>query len=232
MSNRFHRYELRTFDPDRAHAFYADVLGSTFWGSGIDVTLLPAQAAARGAPAHWLGHIGVTEVTGTSERLLAAGATPLGPPRPPAGHSPVILKDPFGAIVALSTEPADSGMDRVAWHQLNVADESAAFAWYAGFFHWTPLHAMALPFEGGRQQTMTWAGASAAVGAVTNAASLPHVHAHWLFYFRTPDIESALDAARAHGARQLGLFDTAAGVMAPCEDAQGAMFALLQKDRG
>ncbi len=42
-----------------------------------------------------------------------------------------------------------------------------------------------MPHETGEQRT----------SAVTNAASLPHIHAHWLFYFRTNDIDAALAAA-------------------------------------
>src|SRR5678815_2786111 len=80
MVNRFCHYELRTTDVNAARDFYSDLLGWSFWGEGIDVVPLPAQASARGAPPHWLGHIGIDNVAETVGRFVQHGATPLGPP--------------------------------------------------------------------------------------------------------------------------------------------------------
>src|SRR6185295_17780185 len=61
----FARYDLRTTDPGAAR---------------LAVWQLHEQARARGAPAHWLGNVGVTDVDATLRRWLALGAEPLGPP--------------------------------------------------------------------------------------------------------------------------------------------------------
>src|SRR5437879_6532248 len=91
MTSVFCRYDLRTTDPDAARGFYSDVVGLDFTGgpspeepSMLAVWPLHEQARARGAPAHWLGHLGVADVEATarrlveigSERLALAGLTP------------------------------------------------------------------------------------------------------------------------------------------------------------
>ena len=63
---KFCRYVLRTTDVEGASTFYGDLLGARFWADGINVVQLPPAVAARGAPAHWLGYIGVDDVIGTT----------------------------------------------------------------------------------------------------------------------------------------------------------------------
>ena len=85
-SSAFCRYDLRTTDPDGARIFYSEVVGLDFTEapspeepSPIAVWLLHEQARARGAPPHWLGAIGVTDLDATVTRLLALGSERLGP---------------------------------------------------------------------------------------------------------------------------------------------------------
>lgn len=99
----FHHFELRTTDVAAARAFYeAMLLGP------IDalVTELPAIARARGAPAHWLGHLHVADLERAVASFLEAGAERLGPARSCDDGAPIIgLRDPFGAAVALTSRP-------------------------------------------------------------------------------------------------------------------------------
>jgi uncharacterized protein len=96
----FHHFELRTTDLVAARAFYEAVLEGPF---DALLTELPEAAKARGAPAHWLGHLFLPPVERTLERFLAAGATALGPARETDdGHRIIGLRDPFGAVVALT----------------------------------------------------------------------------------------------------------------------------------
>lgn len=96
----FHHYELRTTDLDSARAFYEVVLAGPF---DALLTELPAAARAQGAPAHWLGHLFAGALRQTLATFLAAGATPLGPERETDDNHCVIgLRDPFGAVVALT----------------------------------------------------------------------------------------------------------------------------------
>src|SRR5689334_7631814 len=68
--NRFCAYELRTMDVERARAFYNAIFGPSFFSGGIRIAPLPAAAIARGAAAHWLGHIGVDDVSATTDRFI------------------------------------------------------------------------------------------------------------------------------------------------------------------
>ncbi|MFY0540736.1 VOC family protein [Nannocystis pusilla] len=95
-------YELRTTDPAAARTFYVDAVGLVVaagdarWRLRSDgpelgeFATLPAQAAARGAPAHWLGHLAVADVPAAVQRFVALGASPLGPvqTRPGAPRRP------------------------------------------------------------------------------------------------------------------------------------------------
>jgi predicted enzyme related to lactoylglutathione lyase len=115
---RFFRYELRTRDPDAARVFYEAVLGTEFWSSdSVSASLLPERAAAAGAPSHWLGHIGVRDVEETVDRIVAFGGARLGPTQSGAGDSArSVLRDPFGAVLALGSDTFNSRHRPVAWH--------------------------------------------------------------------------------------------------------------------
>lgn len=99
----FHHFELRTTDVAAARKFYEAVLVSPLESL---ITELPAVARARGAPAHWLGHLHVDDLERTVAAFLEAGAERLGPARTTDDGAPVIgLRDPFGAAVALTSRP-------------------------------------------------------------------------------------------------------------------------------
>jgi uncharacterized protein len=220
LPNRFVRYQLRTTDVDAARTFYAALLGSRFWGDGIDLAPLAPRAAARGAPAHWVGYIGVDDVVGTELRFASHGATQLGPG---------LLRDPFGALVAL-TDARDAPQDnRVAWHVLHTRDGATAFTVYADLFGWTPIETHDLGPQRERHQTFGWDDSRVAVGCTTDSAQRPQVHAQWLFFFRTAAINRSLDTVRELGGLAFNAMETPDGdLVAPCDDPQGAAFALFQ----
>ncbi len=229
--NRFCHYEIRTTDVEAARAFYSDLLGPGFWGGSLGIAELPAQAAARGAPPHWLGSIGVDDVEGTARRFVEVGATRLGPPAGAGDDVRVILRDPFGAIVALRSSRAPQLPDRdcVAWHLLAARDAYAAFAAYADFFAWTSLGMLEHAADGSRHVAFTWGGSTPGVGSISNLAALPGVHPQWMFFFPTDDLEASRARVREKGGLALPATVTAEGhAVAPCEDPQGAAFALCQ----
>ena len=99
----FHHFELRTTDVAAARKFYEAVLLEPL---DALVTELPAIARARGAPSHWLGHLHVDDLEGTVTSFLEAGAERLGPARRCDEGAPIIgLRDPLGAVVALTSRP-------------------------------------------------------------------------------------------------------------------------------
>lgn len=225
--NAFCRYQLRTTDLDSARRFYTALFGARFWRDGIDNSTLPAQAAARGAPAHWLGHIAVGDVQRSTEAFERAGAVRLGPPSGNSVES-VILRDPFGAIVALTPGPAPRTSGVVAWHLLNTKDEETAMALYAGVLGWTRLGAHDLGARG-RHVTFAWSAQLPPAGSTSNLAGLPHVHPQWLYFFLTEDIEQSLERVRGLGGIPLPAAEAANGdLVAACDDPQGAAFGLYQ----
>jgi predicted enzyme related to lactoylglutathione lyase len=227
--NRFGHYELRTTDAQAARGFYDDLLGPSFWEGCVSVTALPPQAAARGAPAHWLGHIGVDDVVGAMLHFVERGATQLGPAPRAGAAERVVLRDPNGAIVALAPLGTDAREGRVAWHVLCARDEATAFATYADLFGWTSCGTVDLGAERGRHVSFTWDEHTGAVGSISNLACRPYVHPQWLFFFPTTDLDESLARVRDSGGRALPTFTTAEGsLVAPCDDPQGAAFALIQ----
>lgn len=221
---RFCHYELRTTDVDAGRAFYTAVLGPTFFTAGIAIGPLPAPALARGAVPHWLGHIRVDDVPGIAQRFIRQGAAPLGP----VTASVAILRDPSGAVLALSSSAVCPESDRVAWHVLHATDEPGAFEMYAGMFGWVRC-STSKSQSFAHHQAFGWAAPSPPAGIIAGSAHLPGMHAHWLFFFPTADLDGALDVVRARGGRTLPVITAYGQRLAPCEDALGAAFGLSQR---
>jgi predicted enzyme related to lactoylglutathione lyase len=229
MVSRFCRYELRTTDVGAAQTFYAHIFGAEWWGSGVLLSALSKPALARGARPHWLGHVGVGDVEGTTARLLELGAEQLGPLRKGSDASTTaVLRDPFAALVAVSSDTAAPERSPVAWHILHTEDHERAFAAYASLFGWTATEALDLG-ERGRYQVFTWDSAGKSVGSVADTARLPGIHPQWLFFFPVADIEAARAKVQASGGVALDTMKTPSGnLAAPCDDPQGAAFGLYQ----
>jgi uncharacterized protein len=228
-AGRFFRYELRTSDPDAARVFYAEVLGKEFWNfDSVNALRLPERAAAAGAPSHWLGHIGVRDVEGTVDRIIAFGGARLGPRQSGAGDSVrTVLRDPFGAVLALGSGTLNSRHRPVTWHLHHSQDYQASFAWYGEFFGWAARDLVNLGPE--THQMFAWGESGKTVGSMTDMARRHGIHAQWLFFFPVADIETSLAKVCALGGSTLGATQTAHhDLVAPCNDPQGAAFALYQ----
>ena len=224
----FHRYQLRTTDPAAARAFYAAVVGAAV-AEQLSIVTLPAEAAARGAPAHWLGMVGVDDIERVAAAFVGRGATRLGPTRPlPGGGELAIVRDPEGAVLGLatSTAPAPARDQRVHWHQLHTTDLAAATTSYTALFGWHLTGRIDLGAAGSHQH-FAWEAGGADVGSMAETARRPGVHPHWLFHLGVADLDLALTAARVAGATVLGPFDLPGGVrVAVLDDPQGAAIGL------
>lgn len=230
--NRFCRYELRTTDVEAGRAFYRELFGAEFWSAGLDVVPLPPRAAAAGAPSNWVGHIGVDDVVGMMLRFLDCGAKPLGPMPQGSDATDAFLRDPFGAVVALSSNTSAPEVQRVAWHLLSARDEMQAFAVYSALFGWVALETHDLGMLGGRHVTFAWDRADRPVGSASDVARLPHVHPQWLFFFRTEHLGASLAQVRELGGLTQPPTQTATGdLVAACDDPQGAAFGLYEMAR-
>jgi uncharacterized protein len=233
MANRFSRYQLRTTDVDSAVTFYGQLFGADFWGRGIEVVPLPSALIARGVPPYWLGHVGVDDVVATMDRLLAAGATRLAAVAPDGGDAAgVVLRDPFGAMLALAPATVVTDRDRVAWHLLTTRDDVRASEVYADALGWALLEAYDLGPERGRHVAFSCDGSQRAVGSISDVARRPHVHPQWLYFFPTADLDASLHTVRDLDGLALPATATADGHrVAVCDDPQGAAFALYETSR-
>jgi predicted enzyme related to lactoylglutathione lyase len=235
----FYRYDLRTTDADAAQAFYSAVVGLDLPGASspegpsmVRVWPLHEQARARGVTAHWLGHVCVTDLESSVGRLVELGSERLGPTVDARdGTSYAALRDPSGAVLSVrASTPAPSDAP-VAWHHLHTRDLDRAWAVYAELFGWTQTETMDAADLPGGYRMFAWDASGRSVGSMANTARSPGVHPHWLFFFPVADLEATLAKVQAHGgrvsARSAVLPD--GGRLAPCEDAQGAAFGLLQR---
>ena len=230
MTSRFCRYELRTTDVSAASDFYRQVLRPEIWSDDVTVVPLPERARARGAPSHWLGHIGVSDVEATAERIVTAGGQRLGDTQRAAdGSLRAPVRDPFGAPVAVSSPTGRAAQAPVEWHLLNVHDHRKAFALYAELFGWIALEARDLGPDQGSHQLFAWDGPGRVAGSIADTARLPGVHTHWLYHFRVPDVAEAATRVAALGGRALQPHRTITGdQFVACDDPQGAAFGLFQ----
>ena len=222
--SRFCRYLLRTTDVPAASAFYDAVLQRR--GDGI--LPLHESAIARGAKPHWLGHIRSSERGGADSvgaRFIERGAMRLGPP---AGVGDfVVLRDPGGAIVAVTDGPAESSAG-VVWNQLNTREPNVAAANYSELFGWSFSEPRDLG-QFGAQQAFAFAPGEAFSGALSGIEGRPEVHSHWLFFFAVPSLDVALERVRAHGGTAIGPLELPNGVrLSVCDDAQGAAFGVIE----
>jgi uncharacterized protein len=222
--SRFSRYLLRTTDVEAAAAFYDGVLERR--GDGI--VLLHESAIARGARPHWLGHIGVRELGGAeaiAARFVELGAMRLGPP---AGVGDfVVLRDPGGAIVAVTDSAAESSAG-VVWHQLNTREPSRAAATYSALFGWSFTEKLDLG-QLGRHQRFAFGTGESSIGVISDVEGRPEVHTHWLFFFVVPSLDVAVQRVRTHGGIAIGPIELPNGArVAACDDAQGAAFGVIE----
>lgn len=228
--NRFCGYELRTTDVAGAREFYTRVFGDRLWDAGLVVAPLPERAAAHGAPAHWLGQIGVDEAQVMAARAVAHGAQRLGPVvESVSGSGRVVLRDPFGAIVSVG--PASSAPvpddEPAAYWMLHARDHRKAFEWYRELFGWNDVAGNVA--DDPSTQPFAWRGSLTCCGRITSAALLPGVHPHWLFYFRVPNLEASLATIRKAGGTPLEPQRAPDGhLLAACDDPQGGAFGLFQ----
>jgi uncharacterized protein len=243
-SPRFCRYDLRTTDVDAARSFYDEVLGDGFWGGDVNAWKLHEQALAKGARPHWLGHVGPVDVDVTVDRIKKLGGEQLGLKVEQGSRAFAILRDGCGALLAVTSEVPGESRGVVVWHALHADNGPHVARQYAALFGWRisghvdlgPLMGDSIELSWSDSLAGTTSGVERAVltapsdGCVTSGARSRGVHPQWLHFFGTTDIERAMARVRDLGGIALPTVRTPSGaVVAPCDDPQGAAFALLQR---
>jgi uncharacterized protein len=248
---RFAWYELMTTDVEAAKAFYGKVGGwgtreapnsrYTLFTAGQDsasgLINLPPDAKQRGARPQWVGYISVDNVDDAVTRLKELGGTVYIPPTDAGDISRFsVVADPQMATFVL-VQWRDPGrqlpidpraMGHVGWHELFAIDWERAFAFYREIFGWQKVVADVGP-AGTYQQ---FSAAGQAVGGMFNKPAAAPV-AFWLYYFNVADVGAAAERVRAERGTILeGPTDIpGGGRVVRCADPQGAMFALIGKQR-
>ncbi len=234
-------FELRAPDVAAAQKFYATILGCdaqadhegvflTRGGEAVaELSVLPDEARRRGAPAHWLGHLLVDDLDAAQERLKALGGEQRGPVRIRPHGSRAAFRDPYGAMVALSTD-ATRRSRAVAWHDLHVRDDEPALEMYASLFGWHPTEVVDLPNGIGPYRTFSWRAGERPCGAALSIKDRQTVHPHWAFYFSVADLAAACKLVAAHSGEVF--FGPCRSPLGPqvavCHDPQGAEFSLCE----
>ena len=134
-------------------------------------------------------------------------------------------------MVAVGTPSRASSELGVVWHVLHTSDVARATANYRELFGWELTRRVELGAHGDFQE-FAWRAGGASVGALSDIAGRPGVHAHWLFFFEVDALEPAIAATRAAGGIVLDSFVLPSGERAcVCDDPEGAAFALRERRR-
>jgi predicted enzyme related to lactoylglutathione lyase len=246
---RFVWYELMSTDPDAAVPFYESVIGwgtkpweggerpYTMWTTSEKpsggVMQLPEEAAAAGAPPHWLAYIFVSDTDAAVARATELGATVLVPRTEiPSEGCFAVLCDPQGATFALFTPEREAPGPEIqpqagefSWNELITTDHEAAFDFYSALFGWQKAEAMDMGEMGLYQ--MYGRGGPPLGGMFNQPAEMPGPP-RWLYYARVDDVHQAVERVREAGGQVLnGPMEVPGGdYVAQCMDPQGAAFAL------
>jgi hypothetical protein len=249
--SKFVWYELMTTDLDAAAKFYADIVGWNAQKSptpNMDYTLFNAGATqvagafalsqeqiGHGAPAAWVGYIGVANVDQSAKDLKAAGGQVWrGPDDIPGVGRFAMVSDPQGAAFALfnaarsdEVSPAETSQrGHVGWHELYAGDGPSAFDFYAKLFGWKQHDVMDMGAAGKYQ--MFGPGSGEAMGGImTKPAQMPMPA--WAFYFNVPSIDAAVPKIKAGGGQIANGPNEVPGGQWIVQgiDPQGAHFALV-----
>ncbi len=246
---RFVWYDLMTTDPDAAEGFYKQVVGwgtapweggempYTMWMNGETAVgglmQLPAEAAAAGAPPHWLAYIATPDVDATCVLAREFGGTVIKEAIdiPEVGRF-AVLADPQGAVFAAyspaSEAPGHGGPPQIgefSWHELATTDHEAAYAFYRELFGWEKTDSMDMGDMGIYQM---YGRQGIPLGGMFNKpAEMPGPSA-WLYYAKVDDVHAAAERVRERGGQILnGPMEVPGGDhVVQCMDPQGAVFAL------
>jgi predicted enzyme related to lactoylglutathione lyase len=239
-------HELLTKDPKAAIAFYTEVVGwktepfgdeYVMWvgsqGPLGGVMKLPEEAAAMGAPPHWVGHVQVENVDATAALVRKRGGKVYKEPEdiPTVGRFAVVA-DPQGAAISLF-KPSNvmtlhdvSKEGEFCWNELLTSDSAAAAEFYSSIFGWKIIQEMDMGPMG--KYRIFGLGETGFGGMMTAPKGSP-MPSTWIYYAETPNLEATTKRATQKGAKVInGPMDVPGGHIVQLTDPQGVLFALHQ----
>lgn len=199
--------------PGMDYRFFSSGDGSDMKdGVGGYMAITPEMAQGGARPA-WVGYILVDDVDASAAAITAAGGSVMMPPMDLEGVGRMaMIADPQGApfyiMKGASDEPSHSfaatepKVGHCAWNELASSDPEAAKAFYRAQFKWVDGESMDMGPMGSYDFLKVGDDRGFNIGAVyTKVPEDPQ--SHWLFYFRVPDIDKAVDTITTNKGRIL-----------------------------
>lgn len=248
MVGRFSFHDYYTTDPVGALAFYTDVVGwhakppaggkytLLLGANGVPVAgvgALASDARLKGIKPYWVGTIVVPDVDSVVEVARSHGSKIYQEPSdiPGVGRF-ASVQDPFGASFIVSRPLAavrardGSVPGEFYWNELVTSDGTAALAFYKRLFEWDQI--VRAPLSPGEYLTVGVDG----VPVAGIHADRSFTGSGWLSYIQVPDLDLALERAKAKGATvTFGPSPTADGRVAHLVDPQGANFSMHENKK-
>lgn len=214
-------FELTTPDPDRSQDFYRHVAGWTIAPSamaehggyriatapdGERIAGLMAPPPGAPSPVGWTVYFGVADVDAAAARVKElGGAVHFGPMDIPhvGRFAAVTDQQGIGFNLLTGSDPegsrafaaAPGALGHGVWVELATPDPDSAFAFYGALFGWEKAGAMPMGEAG--DYAFIGKGADFRPGAVMSS-SLSGAPARWNWYVHVPDIDAAIETAKAH----------------------------------
>ena len=233
--------DLYSSDPDKASAFYGELLGWTaqapeegFGGyfiytkDGKAVAGCMRNDGSMGYPDAWGIHLMTDDVERTAKSAPEhGGAVEMGPMQVAENGSSAMIKDPGGSIVGAWQPNRVQGFEVTgepgapAWFELHTGAYDQAVAFYREVFGWD-AHVMSDTEE--FRYTTLGEGEQALAGIMDDAGE----PSGWNVYFSVEDVDAALERVEELGGKIVEpAQDTPYGRLARAADPTGTAFRLI-----
>lgn len=235
-THRFCWHGLVTPQPDKAAAFYSDVLG---WKA--DATMFSVSGAPiadygvpsdPGAPARWENYLRVEDVDAVAQRAVANGGTiAVAAQDIPPGRF-CVVQAPSGARLGLFHEADPSkaehhpgGVGGVFWSELQTQSLEQDVAWLKATFDFTSEE---IPLPDGGTYYMLYHGGMPRTGA--KKCVLADAPSMWITWFQVEDCDAAVGRIESDGGTCLNppLNMPEVGRLSIVADNTGAVFGVIK----
>lgn len=244
-TNRFCWHGLITAEPDKAAAFYTNVLGwkvLTMEMAGEPASMFMAndgpighfrKPEAEGIPTHWMNYLRVDNVDESTKAAVTNGGKVLSAPMeiPPGRFS--VVATPSGAALTFFHEADEAasthhpgGIGGVEWTELHSTDLDKDLAWLTSTLG---FELGEMPMPSGTYYLLK-TGDKMRGGAMT--AMAPGAPSMWLTWFAVASADDAVERVKTQGGNVLSepMDMPGVGRMAVVTDPSGGVFGVMQSE--
>lgn len=196
--------------PDMDYRFFSSGDGSDTRDGVAGFMAITPEMAEHGARPAWVGYIGVDDVDASVAALITAGGAVLMPAMDLDGVGRMaMVADPQGAPFYIMKGAVEGGeshsfaatepkIGHCAWNELASSDPEGAKAFYTKQFGWVSGDSMDMGPMGSYDFFKVGDDRAFNLGAVYKLVP-EDPQSHWLFYFRVPGIDKAIDTIKTEG---------------------------------